>query len=434
MHKLLVNWRGYYMNIQELCSILLEFISFYIIIKSFLHLSFIPGKKDIIACGVTTLVVYTCYPYTILTWFLALIFYLVYICILSKNRFINNLLLYCISYITIFLTQVTLIFIFAFFNITYNDQYIPIAGNLLTIAILLILLFSPYQKLYSFISKSALIYKIVLINTYLVCAALLLYMKLNTFNFYQNISYFITTLALIIAINACILYYDQKLFSEHQLLVSYQKNLPIYKSLIDEIRASQHEFSNRIQNLEQLPYICKDYDSICTALLKNTNIYKKPLRAYSLLQLNMPLLAATLYNLYRQANEKDITILFDISSPNLESHAPEYELSDFISILTQNAIEACSSEDKIYTHIVSTEGKLNFEIRNPIKQQLSTTELSQFFQKGFSTKTNHIKKDGLTHGLGLYHLSNKISLYNGTIGVDCAQYENKYWIIFNLEI
>ncbi len=423
------------MKIGELCSLLLEFFSLYIILKFFLCVSLKPNKKDVLACIIITVLNYFGYKHTVLVWILTLGLYLIYVFSLTQERLINRLLLYCISYITIFLIQVTITFILSFCDIAYDDPFISLIGNPLTIIMLLIILsFTPYRKLYLFISKTANIYKVLLINTYLVCAATLLYMKLMASNFYQNILYFITTVALIIAFNVCILYYDQRLFLEHQQLVSYQRNLPIYKSLINEIRASQHEFSNRIQNLERLPYICKDYDSICAALLKNTNDYKKPLRAYSLLQLNMPLLAATLYNLYIQAHEQNITILFDISSPNITSCAPEYELSDFISILTQNAIEACEHGDKIYTRIVSTGNRLHFEIRNPIKQQLSTTELSQFFQKDFSTKINHIKEDGLEHGLGLYYLSNEITIYNGTIGIDCTQYDDCYWIIFTLEI
>lgn len=270
-----------------------------------------------------------------------------------------------------------------------------------------------------------------LINSYLVVAAVFLYLKIHTFDFYQNVAYFITILSLIIAFNSCILYYDQKLSIERQQLASYQQNLPIYKALIDEIRASQHEFSNRIQNLEQLPYTCNDYATLCEALKKNTCSYKKPMHAYPLLQLNMPLLSATLYNLYNRANEHKITILFDISSPHIESNAPEYILSDFVSILTNNAIEACQANNKIYVRIYSEKGQLHFEIRNPVTQPFSPATLSQFFQKGFSTKHN---KKNSEHGFGLYYLSNKIASYNGSIGVDCVTYQNCHWIIFELDV
>lgn len=423
------------MDIAEIFYSFLEFITFYITMHFFLNISFKPDKRDSAACLIIIFSFFLEQDSVVCSWLFGHLLYLGYAFTYRDRRLIDRFLLHCISYVTVVVFQLCLIFSLSFFHISFKEQYMSIMGNLLTIILLLcVFLFTPYRKLYQFISQSAFIYKMLLVNSYLIAATILLFMKIYSSDFYQNIFYLISITALMIVFNACILYYDQKLVLEHQQLVSYQKNLPVYKSLIDEIRASQHEFSNRIQNLEQLPYICKDYDSICTALLKNTNDYKKPFRAYSLLQLNMPLLAATLYNLYIQASDRNITILFDISSPNIVSCAPEYKLSDFINILTQNAIEACKSGDTIYTRIVSTEGRLHFEIRNPIERQISTTEISGFFQKNFSTKTEHKKADGLEHGMGLYYLANEIKSYKGTIGADCTQYDNCYWIIFNLEI
>ena len=42
-------------------------------------------------------------------------------------------------------------------------------------------------------------------------------------------------LLILIATNACILYYDQKMQSQKQELDTYKKNLPIYEALITEI-------------------------------------------------------------------------------------------------------------------------------------------------------------------------------------------------------
>ncbi|MDD6071235.1 MAG: GHKL domain-containing protein [Clostridiales bacterium] len=420
------------MNITETISLFLEFIAFFTIFHFFLRSSFKPTKMEIVSCFIfCTLfpMVEDSFNYA---WILGNIFYVAYALTYKEQRLIDRFLLYCLSYTTLGIFQLILIYLLSFFGIAFDATFMPIIGNTLTIILLICILgLTPFHKLYHFICKTAFIYKMLLINSYLVIAAVLLYMKIHTIDFYQNVAYFITITSLIIAFNSCILYYDQKLFIQRQQLISYQKNLPIYKALIDEIRASQHEFSNRIQNIEQLPYVCKDYDSICNALLKNTKSFKQPLRAYPLLQLNMPLLSATLYNLYTQANKQNITILFDISSPHIESNAPEYILADFISILTNNAIEASQSDDKIYIRISSTNQQIHFEIRNPIKQPLSTTALSQFFQKGFSTKHN---KDNASHGLGLYYLSNEIALYNGSVGVDCIEYQDCYWVIFELNI
>ncbi|MCM1179498.1 MAG: GHKL domain-containing protein [Clostridium sp.] len=422
------------MNIIEIFSLFLEFISFYLFFHFFLNISLKPDKRDIAVCFTYVFFSYLVYKSVIYSWIISQLLIFCYAMTYKKYQPLAAFFLHCISDITLIVFQLTLIFLLSFGNISFDAQYMSIIGNLLTITlIILVFSFTPYRRLYPFIAEASLLYKILLINSYLAVTILLLYLKMETLDFYQNIYYFIIITTLIAIFNTCLLYYDQKMFAEHQQLISYQKNLPIYQSLIDEIRASQHEFSNRIQNLEQLPYACHDYDSLCAALLKNTADYKKPLRAYSLLQLNMPLLAAALYSLYTQACDRNITILFDISSPDIESHAPEYALSDFIRILTQNAIEACKSGDTIYTRIVSMEGRLHFEIRNPVEQHLSAADLSRFFQKGFSTKKQHVKDDGLNHGFGLHYLINEIKTYNGSIQADCVHY-NGEWVIFYLEI
>lgn len=421
------------MHIEEIFSLFLEFIVFYIIIKSFLFLSLKPVVSDYFICFFIMIISCFLANYTILSWLLVPMLYLLYILYILKGKLFDSLLLYCTTYISIALFQFILVFILAFCNISLNDTYMSIIGNILTLLLAFILMLTPFQNLYQFISKTATIYKILLINSYFISTAILLYIKINSLSFYQNLTYFITITALIIIFNACILYYDRKLFIQNQILISYQKNLPIYKSLIDEIRASQHEFSNRIQNIEQLPNVCNDYDSICAALLKTTHAYKTPIKAYSLLQLNMPLLSATLYNLYCIAQENNVSVLFDIGSPIIESQAPEYELSDFVSILIQNAIESCFSKDRIYIRITSTKGKTHLEVRNPVEKEIKTQEITRFFEKGYTTKRN-LKTDGITHGLGLYYLANKVPTYGGDIGADCIQFDNIYWMIFTLDI
>ena len=179
---------------------------------------------------------------------------------------------------------------------------------------------------------------------------------------YHSYLFLFLFITVLLSINSCILYYDFQLDKKEQLLLSYKKNQPIYADLIHDIRASQHEYSNRIQHLENLPLICKDYDSLCKALSNYTNQYKNTICAYPLLRINMPLLAASLYSLYTQAENKDIHLQFDIVSEFIQSAVPEYELSDYLCILTQNAIEACSPGDTVYIHMLSENGHLHFSI------------------------------------------------------------------------
>ena len=167
---------------------------------------------------------------------------------------------------------------------------------------------------------------------------------------------------------------------------------------------------------------------------------------YPLLQINMPLLAASLYSMASHAQEKGIALQFDIVNAVLESHAPEHELTDYITILTQNAIEACKAGDTIYALLDSKEGSVQYEIRNPVPAMISPEEIGNFFKRGYSTKQSQADSDAASkradsaaygqaddkRGLGLYYLQTNVTKSGGSVGADCVCYEGSYFIIFRL--
>ena len=263
---------------------------------------------------------------------------------------------------------------------------------------------------------------------------------------YELLSLVITLLTLLAAINIWILYYDQRTRLQQQAINSYQKNMPLYDSLIQEIRANQHEYVNRLQSLANLPVMYKDYDSLSKALQSYAQEFSNPLTDYPLLQINMPLLAASLYSMASHALEKGIALQFDIVNAVLESHAPEHELTDYITILTQNAIEACKAGDTIYALLDSKEGSVQYEIRNPVPAMISPEEIGNFFKRGYSTKQTQSGSDAVSErassaaygqaddkrGLGLYYLQTNVTKSGGSVGADCVDYDGTYYMIFRL--
>ncbi len=417
------------MILNELIPSILEFITYYIVLHLFLLDTWKPTMKDVLFALSVVGISVLGHNYSTVSWICGIFLYLLYTFSISSGNLIDRLLLYCLSYTSIVLFQLIIIFLVAFIDISYKEQYMSLIGNLLTIVIAIAAFrFTPYRHLYSTLKRTAFLYKILLINSYLIIAVTLLFMKNDTANFYKKLSFFITLTAILFIFNLYVIYYERNLQLEHQKTLSYQENLPIYKALIDEIRSNQHEFNNRILSLEQLPLTCKDYESLCHALSKNAREYKLPARSYALLQLNMPLLSATLYNLYTKAYDQHISMIFDIASTDIQSHAPEYILSDFVSILTENALEACSPGDNIYIRISCQNETMQFEIRNPSETAFSINELGDFFKKGYSTKG----KKG--RGLGLYYLEKEIKQYNGTLGADCAHYGNQSWVIISFGV
>lgn len=418
----------------EHIATILEFFCFTMIAKSLINHSLYPSLFDfgMLVCVVLSSAILHNYP--IFFWLLGTILYFVYIFHLQKTTILNHIFLFILSYGSIILLNFLMYSCLSQF-VDSNSFYFPILGNICTLLISFFLFrFTICGHLYHFLEQAKLPLKLLLINTFLLFFILLFFYKSNISYFMLTIVYWLVITIILLFANISILYYDRQLFRKHQELYSYEKNLPLYQTLIDEIRSNQHEFSNRLQHFQKLPYVCKDYDSLSEALLTYSNSYCKPLQNYALLQIDMPLLAATLYNFSCIASQKDITLAFNICSFHLISCAPEYQLADYVSILTQNAIEASKNGDHIYICISSSDGKVTFEIRNPFSHALTTTEIARFFKKEYTSKSTGSNLNGTPHGYGLYSLHQNITKQGGSIGAECIQHNERYWVLFKFTI
>lgn len=410
----------------------IEFICFYIAGKSILQQTLRPTQTDCLFCLLYLLVI-GCFSnaspsYLLLAGqFLLLIYFIVN----TKPRILNSILLYVLIFSIITCTQMLLVTILGMIQRPLSGTFSDIIGNSLTLGLLFLFCrIFPLHKLYQWMIQSSLICRIILLNSYFIALLLVFFNKIDMPGFYQSSMISLLIVTLFLSANLCILYYDQQMQMQQQQLEFYEKNQTIYADLIQDIRASQHEYSNRLQHLEHLPLVCKDYTSLCTALGNYTRQYKKPIQAYPLLRINMPLLAASLYSLYTKAEAKQITIQFDVVSEILHSSVPEHELTDYLCILTQNAIEACKPGDIIYVFLESDEQHVHFTIRNPSRVSYSPSEVSQFFRKGYTTKQNDTPDT--KRGFGLYTLSRNVQKKHGMIFADCIEFHDIYWIIFQL--
>ena len=384
-------------------------------------------------------------------WVFGLLLYFVYIFVTVEDTALNRFLLFMLTHGSIFLLQCILLGIMYFiFRIkAFNGTGISLLGNFLTFVSAVLFFQMPFAKhLFDHVKQASFLLRILVLNTYLVVLFCLAFFKIYPKQIYEILSLVITLLTLLAAINIWILYYDQRTRLQQQEIDSYQKNMPIYDSLIQEIRANQHEYANHLQSLANLSVMYKDYDSLSRALQSYSLEFSNPMANYPLLQINMPLLAASLYSMASHAQEKGITLQFDIVNAVLESHSPEHELTDYITILTQNAIEACKAGDTVYALLDSKDGAVRYEIRNPVPAMISPEEIGNFFKRGYSTKQTQSGSDaasgradsaaskqaGDKRGLGLYYLQTNITKSGGSVGADCVCYEDSYFIIFRLTL
>ena len=411
-------------------STILEFCCIYFMVHSFLKKGFRPSSIDITACVfIITLLNLIPQDNSAALWVLGQLSYLFYVTAVSSRNIFNSLLLYSLTTCLLLSAEFVMVIILYFIP----DSF-PVADSILgnTGSFLLLFLlfhFTPVSGLYHTLLHAAKLFQLLLVNTYLIFFFLLFWFKSSQLQVYNNILLFAVFVALLIILNIAVLYYDMKLQKQEQILLSYRKNIPIYESLIDDIRSSQHEYANRIQALSLLPVTCKDYETLCTALKEHTREYSHPLHAYSLLQTNMPLLSASLYNLMNRAAKNEITVHFDVVSSQLKSHAPEYILADLSCILLQNAIEECVPDDYIYVFMETRGEQFYFEVRNPSRRSYTRQELLHFFDKGVSSKPA-----SANHGLGLFYLKSMIDKYDGTVGCECVSFDETFWTVFKFQI
>lgn len=420
------------------------------VIKTQSHRSLRLQISDLIfyLCTILTLLLFPS-EYPFFMWIFGLLLYLVYIFTTVKDTALNRFLLFMLVHGGIFLLQCMILCIMYFvFRITsFNTVSISLLGNFLTFVSTVLFFQMPFAKhLFDHVKQASFLLRILVLNTYLVVLFCLAFFKIYPKQIYEILSLVITLLTLLAAINIWILYYDQRTRLQQQEIDSYQKNMPIYDSLIQEIRANQHEYANHLQSLANLSVMYKDYDSLSRALQSYSLEFSNPMANYPLLQISMPLLAASLYSMASHAQEKGITLQFDIVNAVLESHAPEHELTDYITILTQNAIEACKAGDTVYALLDSKDGAVRYEIRNPVPAMISPEEIGNFFKRGYSTKQTQSGSDAASkradstaskqaddkRGLGLYYLQTNIAKAGGSVGADCVCYEGSYFIIFRL--
>ena len=357
-----------------------------------------------------------------------------FVCLINTKSIKETFCLSALSFITLISLQIIasipVVLCSQFIN---NATIIGFWGNLITLLIILIIMQTPVKLVYSNIISTSFTYRISLISSYLYIATILFICQYDVNYLYSNIALFVVVIMILIVSNVILLYYEKVISIKNQNIAFYQKYLPIYKNFINDIRANQHEFSNRMQSLQILCDSANLNVSLANKLREYTNTYTKPFHAYPLLAVDKPLFAASLYSLYLKGEALGINISFNVSSTHLNCSVSEVILSDLSSILLQNAIEASKAGDNIYVAINSSNNATTIEIRNKVDKQITDSEISNFFTYKYSSKNTKHSFDN-QHGFGLYYLKKEIEKCNGKLLASCILFNDNYWMIFRITI
>ncbi|NNU76315.1 sensor histidine kinase [Clostridium estertheticum] len=335
------------------------------------------------------------------------------VCLIHKKSFFRTTLEY--FSLLVFLAIMELICIFM-----YNSCVSKYKGDFSAIIILQLLLlmfifaicyFTPiFKKHLNYDGNVKLLFCFV-IN--LLCYVIILKVILNSnmMLVLNNIVELILTIISVLSVNIFLYFYIIKVElekKESKLQNSYSE---ILNNITEDIRARQHDFKNHLNVMYgliestkgvELEYNLKEY--ICS-------LNKSMMMMESIVYIKSPILRAIVYSKLNEAKKRNIKFLYNISNLLNIKNVKDYELSEILNNLIDNAFDALDGQvgEKSVSIKTYLEGESNIiEIMNS-GITLKPENFKRIFERGFSTK------GGNTRGYGLYNAKKIVERTGGKI-------------------
>lgn len=328
-----------------------------------------------------------------------------------RKKFIDTLLEFCLILILIILLELIVMFSLNFFNVNhYVDSFL-----FLSITNIIILTISI--GIHYLIPKKINILKINSNITYYFTINFLAYIIIFKIIWQYDKNLILNNIFLIILVQAILLILNLILYQHITNLIEEKKSMsikntynPVILNIIEEIKSKQHDFKNHLNTInglldttdkENLKQYLKEY-------IQSLNYSTKGLE--DILYVNDPIIGAIIYNKLCKAKKNNIKFSYFINNDLKELKLKNYELSEILTNLLDNAFEAVDSslnKDVILT-ITHENDKNLLEIKNE-GIPINLTNISKIFERGFSTKK------GNNRGYGLYNVKKLVEQNGGSI-------------------
>lgn len=223
----------------------------------------------------------------------------------------------------------------------------------------------------------------------------------------NNILVFIFIIIIMLLANTLMYLYIIKVEQEKKESEVQNKYTEILKNITEEIRSRQHDFKNHL--------------NVMNGLIENKNgkelkeyissLNKSMIAMENIVYINNPILRAIIYSKISKANDKNIKFLYSVNNSFTTINVRDYELSEILSNLIDNAYEAVESQigEKLVSVKIYLEDESNIiEVINS-GITLKSENIKRIFERGFSTK------HGTNRGYGLYNTKKIIERTGGKV-------------------
>lgn len=202
-----------------------------------------------------------------------------------------------------------------------------------------------------------------------------------------------------------------------------------FQNLIADIRKRQHDFQNHLNTIYSMHYTCTSYEELVKEQQTYVDAIQTENRYYKMLSIGNPVIIGFLYGKFLQADQKCITVSYDIRIGDLQSKMPLHKMVEVIGNLFDNAVEAVENsgkEKRIYLEFVENPDRIVFKIRNA-SEYIPQEERIKLFEKGKSSKGQH-------RGIGLSNVKQICEQYKCDLQVKNQKKDNNMYLEFQMKI
>lgn len=236
-----------------------------------------------------------------------------------------------------------------------------------------------------------------------------------------------TSIILVCLIAARLGKYKLGMLEAETELRTYKLYEDSFRSLIDEIRARQHEFDNHINVIYGDHYLYHTHEELVQAQKDYCRDIIAENRYNKLLAAGNSMIIGFLYGKFIEAEKYGIHISYKTVMQDLECGVPIYKLVELLGNLINNAIEELrvSAEKKqLMVRIIELDKKVEIEVGNEV-DTIDYNKIQKFFEKGYSSK-------GTGRGYGLYNVKRICESYQMEIECRNERIEGKNLLIFKI--
>jgi len=225
----------------------------------------------------------------------------------------------------------------------------------------------------------------------------------------NNLLLYIFIILLMLFLNIFLYYYIVKICEDKKVLEVQNMYKPILLDIVEETRRKQHDFKNYLNTINAIVEITSETQiknelkKYIMSLKNSNNIIE------DIMYIDNIIIKAIIFNKSCEADRTNIKFIFNVTNNSLENSLNDYEISDLLNNLLDNAFQAVISENKekvVILNICEEENTNMVEVKNS-GITIKPDNIENIFERGFSTKK------GNNRGYGLYNI-NEIARKKGS--------------------